>query len=210
MSFSRLTEHQQGTDLLQRSLEKGRLAHGYLLSGGSMPALEQIARSLAQTLSCQHPVRRGELAAAIDCCGECSPCRRIEGGNFPDVLWLRPESKSRIISVDQIRQERIPADAQQLVVVHSNIGSDNTSTLQTFEKRGTSWSSVDGPMDAHLGANGLRASRTEGDKTTPAGTFSLTEAFGIKPFDATKLPYRTVGPNDWWVSGTMSRNSSPP
>ena len=104
MSFSRLTEHQQGTDLLQRSLEKGRLAHGYLLSGGSMPALEQIARSLAQTLSCQHPVRRGELAAAIDCCGECSPCRRIEGGNFPDVLWLRPESKSRIISVDQIRE----------------------------------------------------------------------------------------------------------
>ena len=103
MSFSRLTEHQQGIDLLQRSLEKGRLAHGYLLSGGSMPALEQIARSLAQTLSCQHPARRGELAAAIDCCGECSPCRRIEGGNFPDVLWLRPESKSRIISVDQIR-----------------------------------------------------------------------------------------------------------
>ena len=103
MSFSRLTEHQQGIDLLQRSLEKGRLAHGYLLSGGSMPVLEQIARSLAQTLSCQHPARRGELAAAIDCCGECSPCRRIEGGNFPDVLWLRPESKSRIISVDQIR-----------------------------------------------------------------------------------------------------------
>ncbi len=104
MSFSRLTEHQQGTDLLQRSLEKGRLAHGYLLSGGSMPALEQIARSLAQTLSCQHPVRRGELAAAIDYCGECSPCRRIEGGNFADVLWLRPESKSRIIGVDQIRE----------------------------------------------------------------------------------------------------------
>ena len=103
MSFSRLTEHRQGIDLLQRSLEKGRLAHGYLLSGGSMPALEQIARSLAQTLSCQHPARRGELAAAIDCCGECSPCRRIEGGNFPDALWLRPESKSRIISVDQIR-----------------------------------------------------------------------------------------------------------
>ncbi len=104
MSFSRLTEHEQGTDLLQRSLEKGRLAHGYLLSGGSMPALEQIARSLAQTLSCQHPIRRGELAAAIDCCGQCSPCRRIDGGNFPDVLWLRPESKSRIIGVDQIRE----------------------------------------------------------------------------------------------------------
>ena len=118
-------------------------------------------------------------------------------------LWALVSGSSAAggsISVDQIRQERIPADAQQLVVVHSNIGSDNTATLQTFEKRGTSWSSVDGPMDAHLGANGLRANRTEGDKTTPAGTFSLTEAFGIQPFDATKLPYRTVGPNDWWVS----------
>ena len=116
------------------------------------------------------------------------------------VLVSRSSAAGVSVSVDQIRQERIPADAQQLVVVHSNLDSDNTSTLQTFEKRGTSWSSVDGPMDAHLGANGLRANRTEGDKTTPAGTFSLTEAFGIKPFDATKLPYRTVGPNDWWVS----------
>ena len=118
-------------------------------------------------------------------------------------LWALVSGSSAAgssISVDQIRPERIPPEAEQLVVVHSNVASDNTSTLQTFEKRGTSWSSVDGPMDAHLGANGLRANRTEGDKTTPAGSFTLTEAFGIQPFDAAKLPYRTVGPNDWWVS----------
>ncbi|MEP6664700.1 MAG: hypothetical protein ABJC04_13670, partial [Verrucomicrobiota bacterium] len=33
----------------------------------------------------------------------CSSCRRIESAAHPDVSWLREESKSRIVSVDQIR-----------------------------------------------------------------------------------------------------------
>jgi hypothetical protein len=59
-------------------------------------------------------------------------------------------------------------------------------------------------MDAHLGRNGFRADRTEGDGTTPIGVFTMTESFGIKADPGTKLPYRRVGPDDWWVSDKNS------
>jgi DNA polymerase-3 subunit delta' len=41
---------------------------------------------------------------AVDCCDECSRCWKIENETHGDVHWVRPESKSRIISVDQMRE----------------------------------------------------------------------------------------------------------
>jgi DNA polymerase-3 subunit delta' len=40
----------------------------------------------------------------LDCCDACPSCRKIEQSNHADVHWVRPESKSRIVSVDQIRE----------------------------------------------------------------------------------------------------------
>ena len=44
--------------LLQRSLERGRLAHGYLFTGHQLDQLEALARALAKTLNASSPVRR--------------------------------------------------------------------------------------------------------------------------------------------------------
>jgi DNA polymerase-3 subunit delta' len=95
-------EQQQGIELLQRSLARGRLGHAYLFSGQSLDDLEPIARTLAKTLNCSHPVKREGIA--VDCCDACDLCLKIEAGAHPDVHWVRPESKSRIISVDQVRE----------------------------------------------------------------------------------------------------------
>jgi DNA polymerase-3 subunit delta' len=104
MSFARLsTEQQQAATLLQRSLENGRLGHAYLFAGAALGPLEELAVALAKTLNCQQPVRRSPDGPAVDACGQCSRCRRVDDGNFPDLTWLRPESKSRIISVEQVR-----------------------------------------------------------------------------------------------------------
>src|ERR1044071_686936 len=102
MAFKDFPRHVQGVQLLQRSLERKRLAHAYLFSGDSIDELEGIARTLAKTLNCGKPVKKGGVA--IDSCDHCLPCRKIEHGNHADVHWLRPESKSRIITVDQIRE----------------------------------------------------------------------------------------------------------
>lgn len=102
MAFKDFPEQEQGVGLLQRSLERGRLAHAYLFAGHELSELEAIAQTLAKTLNCQQPVR-GQNGVAIDCCDVCVNCRKIANGNHADVHWVRPESKSRIISVDQMR-----------------------------------------------------------------------------------------------------------
>ncbi|MDB6052841.1 MAG: DNA-directed polymerase [Verrucomicrobiales bacterium] len=102
MTFKNLPVKSPAAVLLQRSLEKGRVGHGYLFQGSRLEELAQIAGIFAKTLNCQQPVT-GESGKAIDCCDKCSSCLRIESLNHPDVMWIRPEMKSRIISVDQIR-----------------------------------------------------------------------------------------------------------
>jgi DNA polymerase-3 subunit delta' len=105
MTFARLApEQQQAASILQRSLERGRLGHAYLFTGAVMEPLEQVAAALAATLNCLQPVRHDADGPAVDACGRCSVCRRIADGNFPDLTWVRPESKTRIIAVDQIRE----------------------------------------------------------------------------------------------------------
>lgn len=101
MAFKDFPDQKQGVGLLQRSLERGRLAHAYLFTGHDLSELEAIAQTLAKTLNCQQPVRAEGVA--IDSCDQCLNCRKIANGNHADVHWVRPESKSRTISVAQMR-----------------------------------------------------------------------------------------------------------
>ena len=100
MAFKDFPEQAQGVELLQRSMERGRLAHGYLFTGHQLDPLEGLARTLAKTLNCLHPVKRG--STAVDCCDRCLNCQKVEHGNHADVFWVRPESKSRQIKISQI------------------------------------------------------------------------------------------------------------
>ena len=100
MAFKDFPEQAQGVELLQRSLERGRLGHAYLFTGHQLEALEGLARTLAKTLNCLQPLKKGGVA--VDCCDRCVSCLKIEHGNHADVFWVRPESKSRVIRIGQI------------------------------------------------------------------------------------------------------------
>jgi len=102
MAFTDFPEQAQGVQLLQRSLKRGRLAHAYLFAGDQLAGLEALARTLAKTLNCQRPVKAEGMV--VDCCDECPTCRKIDGLAHGDVHWVRPESKSRVILVDQMRE----------------------------------------------------------------------------------------------------------
>jgi len=97
MAFTRLGAF----EYLSRAQQRGRLGHAYLFAGDSLENLESLARTLAKTLNCQNPVKIKNVAT--DCCDECLSCRKIENGTHADIHWARPESKSRVITIDQTR-----------------------------------------------------------------------------------------------------------
>jgi len=101
MTFKDFGKQTQGVQLLQRSLARGRLGHAYLFTGHQLEELELLARTLAKTLNCQRPIKTGGVAT--DCCDECLSCRKIDHETHADMHWARPESKSRIITVEQMR-----------------------------------------------------------------------------------------------------------
>ena len=108
MAFKDFSKQTQGIQLLQRSLARGRLGHAYLFTGDQLDELELLARTLAKTLNCQNPIQVG--GTTTDCCDECLSCRKIEDANHADVIWVRPESKSRQIKIEQItRRDESPA-----------------------------------------------------------------------------------------------------
>ncbi len=103
MSFADFTEQKDVVQLLQRSLQRGRLGHAYLFVGSDLAELEAVARTLAKTLNCENPPNRGANGVPLDCCEECPSCRKINSDSHPDLLWVRPESKSRVITIEQVR-----------------------------------------------------------------------------------------------------------
>ncbi len=94
-------------------------------------------------------------------------------------------------------------NSQQVVVVRSQgWGAPYTDvTVEALEWDKVGWKSVVGPVNGHIGRNGFSLSHREGDGTTPAGVYTLTEAFGrVDPPAGMKLGWKSVAPNSWWVS----------
>src|SRR6185295_10738272 len=90
-----------------------------------------------KTLNCLQPVRGGGVA--IDSCDACLNCQKIEHGNHADVHWVRPESKSRIITIDQMRElmQQIhlkPTEAEYKVAVIVAADRLNVQAANAFLK----------------------------------------------------------------------------
>jgi len=139
MAFADFPEQKLVVELLQRSLERGRLAHAYLFTGHQLGVLESLARTLAKTLNCERPVRRKAGGPAIDCCDECAVCRKIDGQNHADVHWVRPESKSRVITVEQMRElmqeiQLKPGEAEYKLAVIAGADRLNVQAANAFLK----------------------------------------------------------------------------
>jgi len=139
MAFADLPQHADAIRLLQRSLQRGRLGHAYLFTGEHIEALETLARNFACALLCQQPVLSSDAEPLPDACDRCQPCRKVAEELHPDVTWLRPESKSRQIRVEQTRELiRIlnlkPTQAAYKIGVISGADRLNDSAANSFLK----------------------------------------------------------------------------
>ncbi|MGW0246760.1 L,D-transpeptidase family protein [Nocardia goodfellowii] len=99
----------------------------------------------------------------------------------------------------------VPYDgpAGQVVTVVAPAESSTTAVLEAWNRQGAGWIRVLGPFPAFVGAEGVGEAR-EGVARTPAGVWGLTHAFGNRPDNGTRLPYRQVTPWDWWVGDSRS------
>ena len=124
---------------LERALERGRLGHGWLFTGDDEAALAAAARHLAGLLVCTQPPRRAPHGLPLAACGACPGCRRNALDEHPDVSWVRPESKTRQIRVEQVRElirlmQLKPAEAAHKVGVIAAAHRMNDEGANTFLK----------------------------------------------------------------------------
>lgn len=139
MAFAQFADSQSPVELLERSLARGRLGHAYLFSGDDLDKLELVARTLAKTLNCQQPTENARIPGAPDSCDHCLSCRKIDQGTHPDVQWIRPESKSRVITIEQMRETMQtiflkPTEAQYKVAVIVGADRLNDAAANAFLK----------------------------------------------------------------------------
>ena len=137
MAFKQFPRQTQGVQLLQRSLARGRLGHAYLFAGHQLAELETLARTLAKTLNCRKPVKTGGVAT--DCCDECPVCRKIDTDTHADVHWARPESKSRVVTIEQVRElmreiQLKPTEAEYKVAIVTAADRLNPQAANAFLK----------------------------------------------------------------------------
>jgi len=101
------------------------------------------------------------------------------------------------------------ATPQRVITVQATSAQSTTARLDLWQTsgRGGYWHAA-GPYTAYVGELGI-GHASEGSAHTPAGVFTLTQAFGNQPSNGTTLPYFRAGPSDWWdgESGTPAYNT---
>ena len=100
----------------------------------------------------------------------------------------------------------IPVSAGSATQVITVQAHGSYATVTAWERAGTGWRRVIATSSARIGANGVVAgsARKQGTDTTPTGTYTLTQAFGIKADPGTTMPYHQVTNDDWWVEDNLS------
>ncbi len=96
-AWNSLKGHQEQKALFERSVQRGRLSHAYVLTGPDGIGKRKFARLLAQSMFC-----RERPADQIDACGECRACRGFLAGTWPDYVEVGVPAGKSTIPIDLI------------------------------------------------------------------------------------------------------------
>lgn len=99
------------------------------------------------------------------------------GPSLPPLPGIGPETLAEV-----------PADTRQVLISSTPGPADTTATTVLFERAGDGWERT-GEYAGHNGGAGWKRDRREGDRTSPIGVFSLSDAGGSLPDPGSLLPY---------------------
>jgi DNA polymerase-3 subunit gamma/tau len=98
-TFAELIGQDAMVTTLANAIERGRIAHAFLLTGVRGVGKTSTARLVAKALNCIGP--DGQGGPTIDPCGVCEPCRAISEGRHIDVIEMDAASHT---GVDDVRE----------------------------------------------------------------------------------------------------------
>ncbi|MCD8332918.1 MAG: L,D-transpeptidase family protein [Clostridiales bacterium] len=93
--------------------------------------------------------------------------------------------------------------AESTTQVIDVVSSGSTGTLTLYNKDNGVWTAVLS-TSCYVGYNGISSSKVEGDKKTPAGYFTLGQAFGVSANPGSTRSYLQVNANHYWVDDSNS------
>ena len=94
MGFEKIIGQEPVLESLARIIKSGEISHAYLFSGPSGSGKRTLALLFAQALNCS--------SEQVKPCQQCLSCRKIKGGNHPDLHELKPQGTS--LKIGQLRE----------------------------------------------------------------------------------------------------------
>src|SRR5687768_10421213 len=175
-TFAELIGQDAMVKTLGNAIERGRIAHAFLLTGVRGVGKTSTARLIAKALNCIGPDEQG--GPTIDPCGVCEPCRAIAEGRHIDVIEMDAASHTGVDDVreiiDAVRYASISARYKIYIIdeVHMLSKSAFNALLKTLEE----------PPE-HVK---FLFATTEVDKV-PLTVLSRTQRFDLRRIPAEKL-----------------------
>ncbi len=158
---------------------------------------EEAAKRLAEEKEAKKKAQEEEARKKAEAKAEAKNKAEIEAKKKADAeAKKKTAEKETSVAKEPTLTERIAATntakkTNQIVLVIQN-------KLYLMNKNGDgTWSSSFNTQSWH-GSRGYSSNRTEGDKTTPTGSFPLLYAFGQGGNPGTKMDYRQITPTSYW------------
>ena len=137
-TFSELIGQDAMVTTLANAIERGRIAHAFLLTGVRGVGKTSTARLIAKALNCSGP--DGEGGPTISPCNRCEPCRAISEGRHIDVIEMDAASHTGIDDIreiiDAVRYASVSARYKIYIIdeVHMLSKAAFNALLKTLEE----------------------------------------------------------------------------
>ncbi|MFE9774458.1 hypothetical protein ACFYOV_22860 [Streptomyces sp. NPDC005931] len=108
---------------------------------------------------------------------------------------------TRVPGVGDRLHSRIPAGSRQVVAVYGEGRNSPDATVVLYTRTGSAWHR-ERSWPAHNGTKGWTTDHHEGDRRSPVGVFTLSDAGGVLPDPGAKLPYTrspAFAAPRWWA-----------
>ncbi len=92
--MSQSAQYETAWSGVENSYKNDRLAHAYLIVGSPRGVGLELAQNFLRLLFCKN---------SDTFCGSCPACDQIIEKEHADIFWIEPQSKSRIIKADEVR-----------------------------------------------------------------------------------------------------------